>query len=82
MTYQDYINLGFKRTDWNDSVNVHNFGYGGFYLLKQVSKRVAVFVDWKELDHPQLLLGTDAKCSRVTISEKEIRLLFEKEEQK
>jgi hypothetical protein len=80
VTYQDYIDLGFKRTDWNDPVNKTNYGYGGFYLEKRVSKRVSVCVEWNELATPKLILGTDEKCTRVPITCKDVQAIFAKEE--
>lgn len=80
MTYQDYIDLGFKRTEWDDSVNMRDFGYGGFFLEKKAGKRVLCTVDWNALDKPVLCLGTDEKCTRVAITPKDVQILFRKDE--
>lgn len=56
MTYQEYAKLGFKRTEWNDSVNMNQYGYGGFFLVKQIIKNVSIEVDWLSLDEPKLYI--------------------------
>lgn len=56
MRYIDYINLGFKRCDINDVVEVENTGYSGFYLSKRVSKHATVFVSYGSLDKPKLYI--------------------------
>lgn len=82
MTYQDYIDLGFERHEWSgDRVNMKNFGYDGFWLEKRISPRVVCTVDWQELDEPCLLLGTEEKCERVTITPEAVKFLFQKQEQ-
>jgi hypothetical protein len=80
MTYQDYIDLGFKRTEWDDPHNLLHFGYGGFFLEKKAGKRVLCTVDWRELYKPVLCLGTDDKCTRVAITPHDVQILFRKDE--
>lgn len=56
MTYQKYIDLGFKRTDMNDSVEFKQTGYYGFALEKQINKKQMVCVGSGELDNPKLYI--------------------------
>jgi len=56
MDYKDYIGLGFKRTDFDDSVEFDETGYGGFALLKKIDSRMAVEVNSGELDRPKLFI--------------------------
>lgn len=56
MTYQKYIDLGFKRTDMNDSVEFKQTGYCGFALEKVINKKQMVCVVSGELDNPKLYI--------------------------
>jgi hypothetical protein len=42
MTYQEYIDLGFKRGDLDDTVVFKQVGYGGFYLTKKLNKYATI----------------------------------------
>ena len=56
MYYQDYIDLGFKRTDMNDAVEFKQTGYKGFALEKKVNDMLMVCVSSTELDKPKLYI--------------------------
>ena len=56
MTYQKYIDLGFKRIDMNDSVEFKETGYYGFALEKVINKKQMVCVCSYELDNPKLYI--------------------------
>jgi hypothetical protein len=56
MKYEEYIKLGFKRTDITDSVQFSRHGYNGFYLEKNINEAMNIFVDWTELDEPTLYI--------------------------
>lgn len=56
MDYKDYIDLGFKRTDFDDSVEFDETGYGGFSLSKRLNDRIAVEVCSGQLDRPKLFI--------------------------
>jgi hypothetical protein len=56
MTYQNYIDLGFKRTDINDPVEFRETGYGGFFLHKKLNKKQSIEVCYPELDKPKLYI--------------------------
>ena len=56
MKYQRYIELGFERTDTNDSVEFKNTGYYGYCLEKKVIKKMEIFVSGGELDKPKLYI--------------------------
>lgn len=56
MTYKEYINLGFKRTDTNDSIVFDETGYYGFCLTKVLSDKMTICVSGEELDRPKLYI--------------------------
>ena len=56
MEYQKYIELGFKRTDMNNSLEFKQTGYYGFALEKAINKRQMVCVTSGELDKPKLYI--------------------------
>lgn len=56
MDYKNYIDLGFKRTDFDDSVEFDETGYGGFSLSKKVTDRMTIEVCSGELDRPKLFI--------------------------
>ena len=56
MQYKDYIDLGFERTDMNDNVRLNETGYKGFYLEKEVNKKIFIGVSDGELDKPKLYI--------------------------
>lgn len=56
MDYIKYIELGFERTDLNDTVVFRETGYGGFCLWKQVNKKIAISVTSEALNEPSLYI--------------------------
>jgi len=56
MDYQKYIDLGFQRTEMNDSVEFRKTGYGGFCLEKQLGKNQMIGVSSMELNKPLLYI--------------------------
>lgn len=66
MNYQDYIDLGFKRIDINDSVEFRRHGYSGYLLVKKINKRMRIEVHFTELDNP--ILYINKKDSETTYS--------------
>ena len=54
--YKKYIDLGFKRTDMNDTVEFKSTGYYGFCLEKKVNKKMMICVCAGELDKPSLYI--------------------------
>lgn len=63
MKYQEYIDLGFTRTDMNDSIEFKQTGYYGYCLDKQLNSKVSISVSSGELDRPKMYIkkshGTD-----------------------
>lgn len=59
MTYQEYINLGFVREDYEDNVVYNETGHHPFVLRKDLTSKVYVFVDYEELDKPRLVVRLD-----------------------
>lgn len=56
MDYLIYIELGFTRTDMNDSVEFDQTGYGGFSLEKVFKKGLSIVANSMELDKPRLYI--------------------------
>ena len=56
MKYQEYINLGFVRTDLNDNVEFKETGYHGFCLGIELSDKLSISVSSGELDRPKLYI--------------------------
>jgi hypothetical protein len=56
MTYQDYIDLGFKRHDCDDQVEFRETGWGGYALSKDYDKKISVSVNSGSLDKPKLYI--------------------------
>lgn len=56
MDYKKYIDLGFTRTEMNDSVEFKQTGYGGFTLEKELGKNQMIGVSSGELNKPLLYI--------------------------
>lgn len=56
MQYQKYIDLGFKRTVQNDTVEFKQTGYYGFILSKELNDRISIEVHSTELNKPKLYI--------------------------
>jgi hypothetical protein len=56
MNYKKYIELGFKRIDFDDKVEIDRTGYGGYSLTKKINKKMHVSVDSSALDKPKLYI--------------------------
>lgn len=56
MEYQRYIDLGFKRTEMNCSVERKRTGYSGFALERKINKKQMVCVGSGELNNPKLYI--------------------------
>ena len=56
MDYQEYINLGFKRTEINDPIEFKQTGYYGYSLEKEINNGMTIAVCGGELNHPKLLI--------------------------
>jgi hypothetical protein len=78
MTYKEYIDLGFKRTDLDCSVEFNQTGYSGFALEKKINKKILISVESGNLDKPKLYIkkrnsetyhimpiSTDAVCDLI-----------------
>jgi len=76
MNYQQYINLRFKRTDLECSVEFERTGYHGFALEKKINKRMFICVTNNELDSPKLYIkkGKSNFCHIIPIS---LELVFD-----
>lgn len=56
MKYQEYIDLGFVRTEMNDSVEFKQTGYYGYCLGIDLSDKMSISVSFGELDKPKLYI--------------------------
>lgn len=66
MEYQEYIDLGFERTDMNDNVELRRTGYYGYCLEKKLSYKIMVCVSYGELDKPKLYIKkTGQECYHI-----------------
>ena len=61
MNYQNYIELGFKRLDINDSVEFKETGYEGYVLLYELGRDNTIEVHFRELDKPKLYMPKNEK---------------------
>lgn len=78
MTYKEYIDLGFKHTDWNDAVSLKETGYGGFFLSYKLNKKASIEVNWDELNKPKLyVLKRDNFTNYITqLTDKQVKELI------
>ena len=60
MEYQEYIKLGFTRTETDDYVEFNQTGYGGFILSREVTHKIFIEVVSAELDTPRLYVRKPA----------------------
>ena len=83
MTYKDYIELGFKRTDMNDGVEFAQTGYYGYCLSKKINKKLSISVCGGELDKPKLYIKKQNSETYhiVQISTEAVRDLLAKKQQ-
>ena len=56
MGYQEYIKLGFTRTEMNCNLEFSRTGYRGFALEKSLSNNIMVCATSGELDKPKLYI--------------------------
>ena len=56
MEYQEYINLGFKRVETNDTVELKRTGYSGFILSKKLRSGVFIEACSGDLFNPKLYI--------------------------
>ena len=56
MTYKEYINLGFRRTELNCKATELETGYGGFALTKNINENLMIEVCGDELKSPKLYI--------------------------
>lgn len=63
MLYEQYIKLGFKRTDTQDAVEFKQTGYHGFILNKQLNINCQISVCHHELDKPKMYISKENTCT-------------------
>lgn len=56
MNYKEYIDLGFERTDMNDTVEFNETGYYGYCLEKKLNNKISISVSAGSLDKPKLYI--------------------------
>ena len=81
MIYDDYIKLGFKRTELHDNVEFRQTGYYGFCLEYKLTKKVSISVSSGDLENPKLYIqkdNTDCNNYILVLDESQIRELIKK----
>ena len=79
MNYKEYIELGFKRHDLDDSVEMDNTGYGGYFLKYQLNKKISIEVYYDELQTPRLFIEKkDDKYGIIDLSLEQLNKLVKK----
>lgn len=78
MKYQEYIQLGFERTEFEDRVEIEKTGYGGFSLTKRITDKITVEVYSSELDNPKMYISkrNSETCHIISLTDEMIRDLF------
>jgi hypothetical protein len=61
MIYEQYIKLGFERTDMQDVVEYNRSGYYGFALKKDVCDKMFIEVSGDDLTKPRLYIRKRGK---------------------
>lgn len=56
MDYQEYIDLGFKRVEMNDSIEFRQTGYTGFALNKKITEKLSIEATSGDLDKPKMYI--------------------------
>jgi hypothetical protein len=74
MEYQEYISLGFKRIETNDTVEFKMTGYSGFILSKELRKEVYIEVCSGDLLTPKLYINkkNSIECFILQLSREDI----------
>jgi hypothetical protein len=78
MEYQEYIELGFERIDINDGVVFKETGYYGYILVKKITDKITVEVDWEKLDEPRFLIHKpiEGQVHRIVITPEIVKYLL------
>ena len=78
MKYQDYIDLGFTRTELEDHVEFRQTGYGGYFLSIEVSAKLFLEVASGELDAPRLYIRKpeEGACHVIKVTPEAVRNLL------
>ena len=61
MDYKKYIELGFTRTDMNDTVEFNQTGFGGFTLVKELKNNQSIEISSGGLTTPHLYIKKKGK---------------------
>jgi hypothetical protein len=72
MEYNEYIKLGFTRTDMNDTVNFKQTGYYGYYLTKKINNVISIELYDTDLNKPTMYIQKQAencKVHRITLTD-------------
>ena len=77
MKYDEYLELGFKRTDLDDDIEYQETGYYGFCLQKKINKKLSICVDSGSLHSPRLYIKKNDRNTVIEISPQIVRNLIE-----
>jgi hypothetical protein len=56
MTYQNYIDLGFKRIETKDAHVFRETGYYGYILTKDITDKITIELSFGELNKPKMYI--------------------------
>jgi hypothetical protein len=56
MTYKEYVDLGFTRSEMDCGVSFNETGYGGFALTKNINEKMMIEAISEDLNSPKLYI--------------------------
>ena len=80
MTYKEYLQLGFERTDFDDSVVFDIEGHHPFVLTREITDKITIEVCFPNLGKPKLYIKmrNDDRCHILPVEDEIIRDLCAK----
>ena len=77
MKYQELIDLGFKRTQIEDSVEFKKTGVEGYFLIFKLKKHIYLEVQWNSLNKIRLWIDTnnDSESYHIDLTEEQMKEL-------
>ena len=77
MKYQEFIDLGFKRTQSEDSVEFKQTGIEGYWLTFKLKRTIYIEVYWNHLNKIRLCINTndDSESYHIDLTEEQMKEL-------
>ena len=77
MKYQEFIDLGFKRTQSEDSVEFKQTGIEGYWLTFKLKRTTYIEVYWNHLNKIRLCINTndDSESYHIDLTEEQMKEL-------